>query len=72
MDRRSESVTEISGVWYRIFEMAGFLKSVRIENFHGERTKHMDQKFYLSSPEMITSHYGEEYENYYNEMYKNR
>ena len=26
----------------------------------------MDQKFYLSSPEMITSHYGEEYENYYN------
>ena len=26
----------------------------------------MDQKFYLSSPEMITSHYGEEYEKYYN------
>lgn len=26
----------------------------------------MDQKFYLSSPEMITSHYGEEYERYYN------
>ena len=26
----------------------------------------MEQKFYLSSPEMITSHYGEEYENYYN------
>ena len=26
----------------------------------------MDQKFYLSSPEMITSHYGEEYEQYYN------
>lgn len=26
----------------------------------------MDQNFYLSSPEMITSHYGEEYENYYN------
>ena len=26
----------------------------------------MEQKFYLSSPEMITSHYGEEYEKYYN------
>lgn len=26
----------------------------------------MDQNFYLSSPEMITSHYGEEYEKYYN------
>lgn len=26
----------------------------------------MEQKFYMSSPEMITSHYGEEYENYYN------
>jgi cystathionine gamma-lyase len=26
----------------------------------------MEQNFYLSSPEMITSHYGEEYENYYN------
>ena len=26
----------------------------------------MDQKFYLSSPEMITSHYGEEYDKYYN------
>ena len=26
----------------------------------------MDQNFYLSSPEMITSHYGEEYERYYN------
>ena len=26
----------------------------------------MDQKFYLSSPEMITAHYGEEYEKYYN------
>ena len=26
----------------------------------------MEQKFYLSSPEMITSHYGEEYERYYN------
>lgn len=26
----------------------------------------MDQTFYLSSPEMITSHYGEEYEKYYN------
>ena len=26
----------------------------------------MDQKFYMSTPEMITSHYGEEYENYYN------
>lgn len=26
----------------------------------------MDQKFYLSSPEMITAHYGEEYEQYYN------
>ena len=26
----------------------------------------MEQKFYLSSPEMITSHYGEEYEHYYN------
>ncbi len=28
----------------------------------------MDQKFYLSSPEMITSHYGEEYEKYYNSI----
>ena len=26
----------------------------------------MDQNFYLSSPSMITSHYGEEYEQYYN------
>ena len=26
----------------------------------------MEQKFYLSSPEMITSHYGEEYDKYYN------
>ena len=26
----------------------------------------MDQEFYRSSPEMITSHYGEEYERYYN------
>ena len=26
----------------------------------------MEQNFYLSSPEMITSHYGEEYERYYN------
>lgn len=26
----------------------------------------MEQSFYLSSPEMITSHYGEEYEKYYN------
>ena len=26
----------------------------------------MEQQFYLSSPEMITSHYGEEYEKYYN------
>ena len=26
----------------------------------------MEQNFYLSSPEMITSHYGEEYEKYYN------
>ena len=26
----------------------------------------MEQKFYLSSPEMITAHYGEEYERYYN------
>lgn len=26
----------------------------------------MDQNFYLSSPEMITAHYGEEYERYYN------
>ena len=26
----------------------------------------MDQQFYLSSPEMITAHYGEEYEKYYN------
>ena len=26
----------------------------------------MEQKFFLSSPEMITSHYGEEYERYYN------
>ena len=26
----------------------------------------MEQDFYLSSPEMITSHYGEEYEQYYN------
>ena len=26
----------------------------------------MEQKLYLSSPEMITSHYGEEYERYYN------
>lgn len=26
----------------------------------------MDQKMYLSSPEMITSHYGEEYDRYYN------
>ena len=26
----------------------------------------MEQNFYLTSPEMITSHYGEEYENYYN------
>lgn len=26
----------------------------------------MDQKFYMSSPEMITSHYAEEYEKYYN------
>ena len=26
----------------------------------------MEQKFYLSSPEMITAHYGEEYEKYYN------
>ena len=26
----------------------------------------MDQNFYLNSPEMITSHYGEEYEKYYN------
>ena len=26
----------------------------------------MEQDFYLSSPEMITSHYGEEYEKYYN------
>lgn len=26
----------------------------------------MDQKYYLSSPEMITSHYAEEYERYYN------
>lgn len=26
----------------------------------------MDQNFYLSSPEMITSHYAEEYEKYYN------
>ena len=26
----------------------------------------MQQNFYLSSPEMITSHYGEEYEKYYN------
>ena len=31
-----------------------------------ERMKHMEQKFYLSSPEMITAHYGEEYERYYN------
>lgn len=28
----------------------------------------MDQKFYLSSPEMITAHYGEEYERYYNSI----
>lgn len=28
----------------------------------------MDQNFYLSSPEMITSHYGEEYEHYYNSI----
>ena len=26
----------------------------------------MEQNFYLSSPEMITSHYGEEYDKYYN------
>ena len=26
----------------------------------------MDQNVYLTSPEMITSHYGEEYEKYYN------
>lgn len=26
----------------------------------------MDQQFYMSSPEMITAHYGEEYEQYYN------
>ena len=26
----------------------------------------MEQNFYLSSPEMITAHYGEEYERYYN------
>ena len=26
----------------------------------------MDQNFYLSSPEMITAHYGEEYDKYYN------
>ena len=26
----------------------------------------MEQKFYLSSPEMIAAHYGEEYEKYYN------
>lgn len=26
----------------------------------------MNQQFYLTSPEMITSHYGEEYERYYN------
>ena len=26
----------------------------------------MEQQFYLNSPEMITSHYGEEYERYYN------
>ena len=28
--------------------------------------RNMEQKFYLSSPEMITSHYGEEYDKYYN------
>jgi len=28
----------------------------------------MDQNFYLSSPEMITAHYGEEYEKYYNSI----
>ena len=26
----------------------------------------MDQNFYRTSPEMITSHYGEEYQRYYN------
>ena len=29
-------------------------------------SRNMEQKFYLSSPEMITSHYGEEYDKYYN------